>query len=330
MGTSFDEIMRISRERSGIAKELSGNGKAVVEIPIALLKDFPNHKFPLYSGQRLEDMADSIKHYGILEPLVVQKKADDYIIISGHNRKQAAALCGLIRVPCLVIDNITDDEAAIIVGETNLRQRSFTDMSYSQRAFCLYEHYAALKKQGCRTDLIEQIENPEIYDNNAENGTSANGCTRRKTSRDELSEKYNLSTFSISQYVRIATLNEDLLLMLDDNIISLKGAYQISFIGSSAAQQQISDALKATGKKLSPTKGEALRKLWEKKHSMTDSEIADIINGAKKEKIKAAVLKPNVLKKYFPKDTPTQEIIAKIVDLLEADRKKGGSNAEIQ
>lgn len=91
-------------------------------------------------------------------------------------------------------------------------------MSYSQRAFCLYEHYAALKKQGSRTDLIEQIENPEICDNNAENGTSANGCTRRKNSRDELSEKYNLSTFSISQYVRIATLNEDLLLMLDDNV----------------------------------------------------------------------------------------------------------------
>lgn len=327
---SFDEIMRISRERSGAAKEPPKDSKAAAEIPITLLKDFPNHKFPLYSGQRLDDMADSIKHYGILEPLVIQKKADEYIILSGHNRKQAAVLCGLDKVPCVVLENITDDEAAIIVGETNLRQRSFTDMSYSQRAFCLYEHYAALKKQGSRTDLIEQIENPEICDNNAENGTSANGCTRRKNSRDELSEKYNLSTFSISQYVRIATLNEDLLLMLDDNVISLKGAYQISFIGSSAAQQQISDALKATGKKLSPAKGEALRKLWEKKHSMTDSEIADIINGAKKEKIKAAVLKPNVLKKYFPKDTPTQEIIAKIVELLEADRKKGESNAEIQ
>lgn len=92
-----------------------------------------------------------------------------------------------------------------VLGETNLRQRSFTDMSYSQRAFCLYEHYAALKKQGSRTDLIEQIENPEICDNNAENGTSANGCTRRKNSRDELSEKYNLlCCYSNTKHIRLS------------------------------------------------------------------------------------------------------------------------------
>lgn len=116
-------------------------------IPLSILKDFPNHKFKPYTGERLADMVQSIKENGIIEPLVVWKKDGDYIILSGHNRKKAAELAGLTEAPAVIYTDLDDNQAQIIVGETNLRQRSFTDMAHSERAFCLAEHYEALKKK---------------------------------------------------------------------------------------------------------------------------------------------------------------------------------------
>ena len=100
------------------------------------MESFPNHRFKLYEGQRLTDMVDSIKQFGVLLPLIVWHTEDGKnIILSGHNRKNAGQLAGLTKGPVIIKENLTFHEARLIVTETNLRQRSFTDMSHSERAF---------------------------------------------------------------------------------------------------------------------------------------------------------------------------------------------------
>lgn len=91
-------------------------------------------------------MVQSIKGNGIIEPLAVWKKDGNYTILSGHNWKKAAELAGLTEAPAVIYIDLDDNKAQIIVGETNLRQRSFTDMTHSECAFCLAEHYEAMKK----------------------------------------------------------------------------------------------------------------------------------------------------------------------------------------
>ena len=134
-------------------------GNVVTEMALSQIQPFPEHKFKLYSGERLNDMVESIKEFGVLMPVILWHKDDDYYILSGHNRVNAAKLAGLKAVPVMIKENLTHDEAILIVTETNLRQRSFSDLSESEKAYSLAQHYAAMKSQGKRNDLLEEIDN---------------------------------------------------------------------------------------------------------------------------------------------------------------------------
>lgn len=292
-------------------------------VAFAQMDDYPQ-KFSLYSGQRLTDMVDSIKNYGILEPLILLRKSDNrYLILSGRNRRHAAELAGLTKAPSVILENLSEEEAELIVSESNLRQRSFSDMKYSERAYSLYEHYKAIKKQGKRNDLIEQIEKAEFADSEAENPTcAANGI--REKNRDFIAEKYSLSHSAVAEYLRVSTIHDDLMNMLDDGKIAFKAAYQLAFVSDDEHQQLIATVARDTGYKINPANAAAIRALWEKRKGITEKEIKEILEG-KQQKVKSAVIKPKIIAKYFPAGTSTKDIISKIIDLLEADaaRKDG-------
>lgn len=162
----FDEMLNFELESPSSfsgdshapAPQNSGIG-GMTEMDFDQMESFPNHKFKLYEGQRLTDMVESIRQFGILLPLILWHTEDGrYIILSGHNCQNAAQLAGLTGGPVIIREKLTHDEAVLIVTETNLCQRSFADMSHSERAYCLAEHYQAMKCQGRRTDILEEIE----------------------------------------------------------------------------------------------------------------------------------------------------------------------------
>jgi len=207
------------------------NQKAgVTEIELSKLKPFRNHPFKLYEGERLNDMVESIKEHGVITPLIVRPLNDGkYEILSGHNRANSAKLAGLETVPVVIKEGLTDEEAMLIVTETNVIQRSFSELSHSEKARVLAERHKAIKQQGIRTDLIKEIEILSKADDLQENSTSYQ-FDKKLNSNKTLGEKYNLSSATISRYLRIDTLIDELKERLDNGEIPFMAAFDLSFL----------------------------------------------------------------------------------------------------
>lgn len=110
-------------------------------------------------------MVESIKEYGVITPLIVRpKEYGKYEILSGHNRANSAKIAGLTKVPVVIKEELTDEEAMLIVTETNLMQRAFSELSHSEKARILTERHCAIKYQGKGINVDEKI-SPENQKN---------------------------------------------------------------------------------------------------------------------------------------------------------------------
>ena len=166
----------------------------IQDIEIDLLKAYHDHPFTLYTGKRLEDMVDSIRENGILNPIIVLKKEDGaYEILSGHNRVNAARLADLKTVQCIVKEHLSEEEAYTYVIETNLMQRSFSDLLPTEKALVLKVRYEKIASQGKRNDLQKEI-------NNLDRGIieKESKAEDKTDSRKSLGKEYHLSGASRS------------------------------------------------------------------------------------------------------------------------------------
>lgn len=149
---SLDELFSID----SIPKdEKHENGIGVIEIPISKLHAKHNHRFQIQLGQKNDDLLQSIQEFGVLEPIIVQPVEDGYEILAGHRRTEMAKAAGLEKIPAVVKEDLTPEEADLIETETNLLQRSWNDMSHSERAAVLYAHYNATSKKGIRKGFFK-------------------------------------------------------------------------------------------------------------------------------------------------------------------------------
>lgn len=301
------------------------NENNTAEFPLAQMEDFPNHKFATYEGQRLNDMAESIKQFGIIEPIILWQHDNKYTIISGHNRKKAAVIAGLTTAPVKIHTGLTLEQATLLVGESNFRQRSFTDMKHSDRAICLASHYKLMKSQGMRNDITNELIIPEKSDNQAENQTCVQ-VEHKLKSRENLSNEYQLSETTVLRYIRIAELNTSLLEHLDNHRLPFMAAYELSFITDEACQQNLADYIQS-GKKIGIGDSKKLKAYYEKKKSLTVEEIKQVL--AKPQgntKSKSLQLKETFLKEFFEENTSKQDMEDIIRLALEAYLKKEEDN----
>ena len=142
--TSVDDLFTTQAERDAAIRE------TVVDIPLEEISDFPNHPFKVRMDEAMMEMADSIKRYGVLVPGMVRPKPEGgYEMVAGHRRKLASTLAQKETMPCLV-RNLTDDEAIIIMVDSNLQRESLLP---SEKAFAYKMKLEAMKRQGRRTDL---------------------------------------------------------------------------------------------------------------------------------------------------------------------------------
>jgi ParB family chromosome partitioning protein len=310
---SLDELFGELKQSSGTQM----NSKS--EVNIDLLVPFSKHPFRLYTGTRLDDMVRSIKEFGILQPLIVRPyplEVGKYEILAGHNRCNGAKIAEIKKVPIIIMEGLTDDEAMLVVIESNLLQRSFTDLTYSERALILSEHYKALKSQGRRTDIINQVKT--ILEASEINDLETSGHDVQKLdSRDKIGQDYNLDGRTIARYLRINLLTDEVKRFIDDRLINFSVGVELSYI-SEENQIYLIDILNNNNFKVTPNNAKQLRKL-EKEGKLNEISIEGVLAGIydkpiKKSSIfKGVKLKSKVIKKYFS-EKQTEKEVEEIID----------------
>jgi len=307
----------------------SSDNKQNDMIAIDLLTPYGNHPFRLYEGDRLSDMVRSIKEMGVLLPIIVRpvdSENDKYEILSGHNRVNAARAAGLNEVPTIIKYELSDDEARLIVTETNLVQRSFADLTHSERAVALKYHMDAIKSQGKRTDIINEINSLINADKIDEKSTSYQVDTKLISS-ETVGSKYGLSSASVARYVRISYLNDSLKSRVDSEEISFIPAVSLSYLlpDEQTERERILDR----DQQRDDMKKAALLREYSKDSKLTSKMIEDILSGAAPKKrnrtplpVQSLKIGGKILSKYFKPEQKPEEIQAELFEALEFFRAK--------
>ena len=228
--------------KPSVDNALIGKSGSVINISTDKLMHYLNHPFKLYRGERLNAMIESIKANGILVPLLVRPlpianngEQQLYEVLAGHNRLESGILANLSEVPCIIKEDLTDEEAHLIVTESNLIQRSFSDLSHSERAVALATHYNAIKQQGKRTDLIREVEaliNGDISDNSEDVTCTPTG----NKSIEVTGDKYGLSRNSVARYIRVNNLIAEFKGFLDSEELSFRAGVALSYLNEKRQQ----------------------------------------------------------------------------------------------
>ena len=196
-------------------------------LPIKKIRPFHDHPFHLYEGDRLEDMVASIREHGIFNPVIVQEIDGGYEMLSGHNRMNAAKLVGLKEIPAIVKIDLSEEEAYIYVIETNLMQRSFSDLLISEKAAVLKARYEKGACQGKRNDILKEI--AKLEGKTLDDTTCGHGDHKLKT-RDSIGKEYELSGSSVGRLLKLNDLIKPFKDMVDRGALYTKVALQLAFL----------------------------------------------------------------------------------------------------
>ena len=224
----------------------------IVSIPIEEIHPFHDHPFRLYEGDRLEDMVQSIREHGVLNPVIVRKDARGYEMLAGHNRTNAAKIAGLTDVPAIVKTDLSDEDAYVYVIETNLLQRSFAELLPSEKAAVLVARYEKISSQGKRNDIRQEIETLEE--------TCGHDVHKSQKSRDGLGEEYGMTGRNIARYMRLDRLIPEFKDAVDKGTLAMVAAVDLSYLNVKM-QKLIQQVAEAERKKLKPKQAVELRKM---------------------------------------------------------------------
>jgi ParB family chromosome partitioning protein len=291
--------------------------RAVVQTAINKLTPFKGHPFRLYEGERLDDMVESIRANGVLVPIIVRKVDMVLEILAGHNRVNASELAGLDEIPAIIFEDISDEDAMVYVIETNLIQRSFSDMAHTEKAAVIALHHSKMFSQGKRNDILEQIkmlENPHEY---KENETSSQ-VAKKLTSIEKVGEAYSLSKDTVARYLRIQQLIPTLKARLDNDEFAFIPAVTLSFL-KEAEQEAVDDCIERNNLTVDMKKADALRQFSEK-GKLNGESVYRILSGEtapKPNRTPTVKVDRAVYARYFKPNQPAKEIQETVEKALE-------------
>lgn len=176
------------------------------------LNEFKGHPFKVKEEVEMEQLVESIKENGVLNPVIVRELEDgSFEMISGHRRKRAAEIANMEEIPCIV-RNLTDEEATILMVDSNLQREEILP---SEKAFAYKMKMEAMNKQGQRTDLTSVPVGQKL---------------ENKTTREKIAEETGESSTNIQRYIRLTELIPEILSMVDEKKIAFRPAVEISYL----------------------------------------------------------------------------------------------------
>lgn len=295
--TSYDELLNPE-----IAQE---NGEKIVELPIAELHTPAIHPFKVMNDEKMQEMAESIKKYGVMTPAIVRPlETGGYELISGNRRKYAAEMAGLEALPAIVRD-LDDDAAIILMVDANLQREEILP---SERAFAYKLKLEAMKRQAGRRSK--------------ENYSPLGNNFKMATSSQELAEQVGESKNQIFRYIRLTELTPALLEMVDEKLMSFRPAVEVSYL-TKEEQEQLVESINLN--ECTPSLAQALRLKQFSQDSQLNAEKIEEIMSEEKPIERKLVLDGKWITKRFSKEMTPKEIrerIEKALDMLERNERR--------
>ena len=284
-------------------KKNQSTSNQITEMKITELHPFKNHPFKVLDDELMQQTIDSISQVGVLSPAVVRPSpnGDGYEVISGHRRLHACEAAGLETMPVIVKD-LTDDEAIIFMVDSNLQRENILP---SERALAYKMKMEALKHQGKRDDLT-------FRQNVGKSWTV-----------EKLSQDTGEHPRQIERYIRLASLEPELLEKVDSKEISFTPAVELASL-SQEEQQGFLDAMEYSQNAPSLSQAQRIKKL-SKSGKCTVEAMREIMSEEKKSDLDKITIEPDEIKKYFPRSfTPSQmkDTILKLLDNWLKNRTK--------
>lgn len=292
---SYDSIFQSEEQR---------NTEEIKPVPISELKPFTEQPFKVKLDEDMDALVESIKQCGVLTPVIARPHKDGgYEILSGHRRVKACELAGITDIP-VVVKNLDDDTATILLVDSNLQREHILP---SEKAFAYQMKLEAMKRKAGRP--LEENRG-QIVHNYSE-----------QKSRDELGTQTGESGRQIQRYIRLTNLIDPILDMVDNNQIAMNAAVEISYLGSKE-QAAVMQSIEKEETSPSIAQARKMRK-FHQEGNLSNAVIDSIMMEQKPETVKIT-LGEEKLKKYFPKSyskAKMEEIILKLLDKWRRQRE---------
>ena len=264
------------------------------------LYPFPDNPFHVAEDETLSELAESIKEFGIVTPIITRPKedGDGYEVIAGQRRVRASELAGINTVPAFVLP-LDRDRAIITLVDSNLQRENILP---SERAFAYRMKSEAMKRQGFRTDL-----------------TSSQVVTKLRTD-DKVAQGFGVGRMPVQRFIRLTELIPPILQMVDEGKIALTPAVELSFLKKDE-QENLFATMESEEATPSLSQAQRMKSLSQSGRLDMDTIFAIMTEekGNQKETLKINTSK---LKKYFPKDTTPKQMEETIIRLLERELQR--------
>lgn len=295
--SKLDDLFTTQEERN------EANLEKVCNLSLKEICDFPDHPFKVIVNEEMHEMAESVKEHGVLVPALVRPLPNGkYQMISGHRRKKASEIVNKETMPCIV-RNLTDDEATIIMVDSNLQREHILP---SERAYAYKMKLEAMTHQGQRNDLTcDQV---------------GHKLENRK-SVEILSEEVGESTTQIKRFIRLTELIKPLLDMVDNDTlkispsIALSPAYEISFL-TKQEQNWLLDSIECNIATPSLSQAQEMKKLSQSGKLDRDG-IEDILSREKPNQVEKLKLDYKSLTPKMPKGMSREKYAEHIFKALD-------------
>ena len=270
----------------------------VVTLNPADISDFPNHPFKVKQDEAMAEMVDSVKQYGVLVPALIRPKADGgYEMVAGHRRKCAATLAGITEIPCIV-RNLTDDEATILMVDSNLQRETILP---SEKAFAYKMKLEAMKRQAGRPSKGNSVPVGQNFEG--------------KTSRELLADKSPDSNTQIQRYIRLTELIPPVLDMVDSGKIAFRPAVELSYL-TKEQQQSLYDTMECED--CTPSLAQAIKmKEFSRDGKLSAEVILSIMQEEKPNQREKPAFRDERITRLIPKSIPRGQETDFVIRALE-------------
>ncbi len=274
-------------------------------IPVKEITNFPNHPYQVREDEEMLNMAESIKKFGIIHPVIVRKKENGgYEMISGHRRKRACEIAGFKEIKAIVRE-LTDDEATILMVDSNNQREKVLP---SEKAFAYKMKLEAMKRQGKRNDLTS-VPLGQKLDN--------------RTTREKIADEFGEGATNIQRYIRLTYLVPELRKIVDEDKMGLRIAVELSYL-TEDEQKIVADNMEYLDVVPSHAQARIMRAKSEK-GELTNEEIEILLEEEKPNQKEQIKFKYDKVKDYFPSGysiEKMQEVITKLLESYQAEWKR--------